>query len=225
VAAKEKILCCWSGGKDCALALHEILRSDEFEVAALLTTLTEDYQRVSMHGVRVELLEMQAGSLNLPLEKVWIPRDADEDTYESRMREVLEKQRSTGVTKVAFGDIFLEDVRRHREEKLAEIGITAIFPLWGRDTDELARAFIREGFEAILTCVDTQQLEGCFTGRAVDEKLLADLPHPVDPCGENGEFHTFVHTGPIFRCPIPYRTGETVLRDDRFCFCDVIVDP
>ena len=225
VAAKpenERILCCWSGGKDCALALHEILRSGEFEVAALLTTLTEEYQRVSMHGVRAELLEMQAVSLNLPLEKVWIPRDADEETYEFRMREVLEKQRAAGVTKVAFGDVFLEDVRRRREEKLAEIAMAAIFPLWGRDTGELASAFIREGFEAILTCVDTQQLDGRFAGRAFDVKLLADLPPAVDPCGENGEFHTFVHRGPIFKRPIPVRSGEIVLRDKRFCFCDLM---
>jgi len=222
VGPKEKILCCWSGGKDCALALHEILRGGEFEAAALLTTLTEDYRRVSLHGVRAELLEMQAASLDLPLEKVWIPRDAGEQTYESRMRDVLEEQRSTGLTKVAFGDIAIEGIRRRREEKLAEIEMTAIFPLWNRDTGELARAFIREGFDAILTCVDTLQLDGSFTGRTFDEKLLTELAPGVDPCGENGEFHTFVHSGPIFAQPIPIRTGEIVLRDGRFCFCDLI---
>ncbi len=220
---KKKVLLCWSGGKDSALALWAILEGGQFEVATLLTTINSEYDRVSMHGVRAELIEMQGRSLALPLERVAIPNDASNETYESRMRQTLEKHRREGVRGAVFGDVFLQDVRTHREERLAEVEMEAIFPLWGKDTGVLARDFIRLGFRGILTCVDSQMLDGRFAGREFDEQLLAELPANVDPCGENGEFHTFVYAGPLFREPIPQRRGEVVVRDSRFHFCDVEV--
>jgi len=219
--ARERVLLCWSGGKDSALALHALRTGDEFEVAALLTTLTEGYDRISMHGVRRELLVRQAQVAGLDLAEVWIPKDATNEAYEARMRGMLEAHKARGVRKVVFGDIFLADLRQYRQQKLAQVGMTGLFPLWGQDTAEMARRFVRLGFQAILTCVDTQKLDGGFAGRAFDEGLLADLPDGIDPCGENGEFHTFVHAGPIFRRPVACRLGEVVLRENRFCFCDV----
>jgi uncharacterized protein (TIGR00290 family) len=218
----EKVLFGWSGGKDSALAMHVVRLQGELEVAALLTTITADYGRVSMHGVRRELLAMQAGAIGTPLEEVFIPADASHDLYASRMRDVLQRYKAGGVSAVVFGDLLLEDVRRYREEKLAEVDMRAIFPLWGRDTGELAREFIDLGFRAIITCVDTEQLDGRFAGREFDAALLADLPAGVDPMGENGEFHTFVYDGPIFSRPVACRTGEVVVRESRFYFCDVI---
>ena len=218
---KKKVLLCWSGGKDSALTLWAILEGGQFEVAALLTTINSEYNRVSMHGVRAELIEMQGRSLGLPLERVAIPNDASNEAYESRMRRTLEAYRREGVRGAVFGDVLLQEVRTHREERLAEVEMEAIFPLWGMDTEVLARNFIRRGFRAILTCVDSQMLDGRFAGREFDEQLLADLPANVDPCGENGEFHTFVYAGPLFREPIAHRRGGVVVRDGRFHFCDV----
>ncbi|MHC4294323.1 MAG: Dph6-related ATP pyrophosphatase [Planctomycetota bacterium] len=220
--SKEKVLLCWSGGKDSALALHAIRKQDKFEITGLLTTLSEEYGRVSMHGVRRDLTEAQAKSIGAPLQIVSIPADCSNEVYESRMREMLERQKAGGVSAVVFGDVFLQDVRKHRESKLTEIGMRAIFPLWERDTRELASEFIRAGFRAILTCVDSQMLDGSFAGREFDEQLLRDFPAGVDPCGENGEFHTFVYAGPIFRSPIRHRIGEVVIRRERFHFCDLM---
>ena len=218
----EKVLFTWSGGKDSALALYELEITEGYEIAALLTTVTEDYDRVSMHGVRTTLLEQQADSLRLPLETVYIPAASSNEAYESRMSETLLRYRSQGVHSVVFGDIFLEDVRKYREENLARVGMGGLFPLWKRDTAELARTFIELGFKAVVTCVDSTALGKKFVGRAYDERFLSELPDSVDPCGENGEFHSFVSEGPVFRERIPYRKGRVVLRESRFYFCDLI---
>ena len=217
----EKVLVSWSGGKDSALSLYETLKSGRFEVAALLATITEAYGRVTMHGVREALLEKQAEALGLRLEKVFIPENCPNDEYESRMASTLIKYRRAEVSSTVFGDIFLEDVRRHREENLSKIGMKGIFPLWGEDTFRLAEKFIDLGFKAIITCVDAKRLTKQFVGRIFDRGFLADLPEQVDPCGENGEFHSFVYDGPIFRKPIRFRVGETVLRGGNY-YCDLI---
>jgi uncharacterized protein (TIGR00290 family) len=218
----EKVLFSWSGGKDSALALFEILKERQFEVTALLTTVNRDYDRVSMHGVRSVLLEQQAASVGFPLEEVFISTKASNDDYEAAMREVLTKYQAIGISAVVFGDLFLEDIRRYREEKLAQLNMRPIFPLWGSDTRQLTHSLLTLGFKAVTTCVDTQALGQAFVGRSIDEQFLSDLPATVDPCGENGEFHSFVSDGPIFREPISYRIGEKVLRDARFYFCDLV---
>jgi uncharacterized protein (TIGR00290 family) len=219
---KEKVILCWSGGKDSALTLHELRKDGKYEVVTLLTTLTRDYDRVCMHGVRSILLEQQAESLGLPLEKIFISKNASNDEYESRMREVLEKYRAEGVSTVVFGDIFLEDLRKYREEKLSQIGMKGLFPIWKRDTAKLACEFINLGYEAIVTCANSNLLDSTLVGRAFDEQFLSTLPEAVDPCGENGEFHSFVFDGPIFQRQIPHTTGETVLRDNGFYYCDLV---
>jgi uncharacterized protein (TIGR00290 family) len=218
---KESVLFAWSGGKDSAMALYEIQKTQKYEIAALLTTLNEAYDRISMHGVRRVLLEQQADSLGFPLEKVFVSKEATFEEYESRMQECLEKYQRAGISAVVFGDIFLEDLRKYREEKLAGIGMKGIFPLWKRDTSGLARSFVDSGFEAIITCVDSMALDKVFIGGIFDEGFLSKLPSTVDPCGENGEFHSFVYYGPIFRKRISHRIGEVVVRDNRFYFCDL----
>jgi uncharacterized protein (TIGR00290 family) len=215
-------LLAWSGGKDSSLALHEIRQGGELSVAALLTTVSEDYDRVSMHGVRRELLEIQARAIGYPLEVVFIPSTATSETYEARMQTLLEKWAGRGVTGVAFGDLFLEDIRAYRERNLDRVGMEAHFPLWGNDTTALARRFIDLGFRAIVTCVDGEALDGAFVGRDYDEQFLRHLPDSVDPCGENGEFHTFVYDGPLFPKPLEIVRGEVVLRENRFYFCDLL---
>lgn len=218
----EKAILSWSGGKDSAMAFMELSQDPRYEITCLLTTITECYDRVSMHGTRVSLVERQAKSLDLPLLKVTISQASSNEQYESIMREVLTRAQAGGVTVVVFGDVFLEDIRRYREGKLSELGMRGVFPIWKRDTRELANSFIRAGFRAILVCVDSKFLDRSFVGRAFDESLLADLPHGVDPCGENGEFHTFVHAGPIFSSPIPVRPREIVLRENRFWYCELL---
>lgn len=217
----ERVLMGWSGGKDSALSLHELQGDPGVEVAGLLTTLTEGYDRVSMHAVRRTLLEQQAEAVGVPLHKVYIPQNCTNEIYEARMREALEAFQAQRITTNAFGDLFLEDVRQYRERNLARIGMKAIFPIWGQDTHALARSFVDMGFKAILTCVDPRHLDRSFAGRFFDGTLLEDLPPEVDPCGENGEFHTFVFDGPIFQHPIQCAVGEVVERDG-FVFCDVI---
>ncbi len=217
----EALALSWSGGKDSALALW-VLRS-EFGAAprALVTTVTDTYERISMHGVRRELLVQQADSLSLSLVEVRIPAKCPNEVYEQRMAEAFASPPLSTVETVAFGDLFLEDVRAYREEQLRAAGRRGRFPLWHRDTTETARHFIALGFRATLVCVDPRHLPASFAGRAYDERLLADLPAAVDPCGENGEFHTFVHDGPIFRQPIECENGEVVGREG-FVFCDVL---
>jgi uncharacterized protein (TIGR00290 family) len=218
----ERVLFSWSGGKDSALALYELQKTQRYEIAALITTVTADYDRISMHGVRRALLESQADALSLPLEKILITRGADNAEYENKMRALLEKYFARGVRSVVFGDIFLEDLRKYREDNLAQVGMRGIFPIWKRDSVELGQAFVALGFEAITTCVDSQVLDRRFVGRFFDESFLSDLPAGIDPCGENGEFHSFAFNGPIFKNKIAFSKGETVLRDNRFYYCDLI---
>lgn len=217
----EPILFCWSGGKDSAMALHTLLQRTDIQIAALLTTVTETYERISMHGVRRELLQRQAQSIGLPLHEVRIPPQCVNAIYEARMEEALRGYLRKGVSKVAFGDIFLEDLRAYREKNLTRIGMTAIFPIWKRDTRELVRSFHANRFRAVAVSIDPKILAPSFAGRELDESFFRDLPPEADPCGENGEFHTFVFDGPIFKSPIPIRTGEVVHRDG-FVFSDVL---
>jgi uncharacterized protein (TIGR00290 family) len=219
---KERIILCFSGGKDSVLALYELLKQGNYEVAALLTTITQDYDRISMHGVRTDLLELQAQALGLPLEKVIIPANSSEQEYEARMRQVMERYLASGIHTVAFGDIFLEDLRKYREENLSKMDIKAIFPLWKNDTAELAERFITLGFEAVVTCVDGNILDERFVGRAFNHEFISQLPHGADPCGENGEFHSFVYNGPLFGRRISHRVGDVVLREKCFYYCDLI---
>lgn len=235
--AREPILFCWSGGKDSAMALHAVLQREDVRVVALLTTVTEGRvpgsvlanpasteDRISMHGVRRELLERQAESIGLPLHEVRIPPQCVNPVYESRMEHALLDHQARGVRQVAFGDIFLEDLRAYREKNLARVQMSALFPIWKRDTRELAAHFIACGFRAIAVCIDSKKLDLSFAGREVDASFFRDLPPGVDPCGENGEFHTFVFDGPIFHHPIPVRTGDVVQRDG-FVFCDLLSIP
>jgi len=210
----------WSGGKDSALALWVLGRDHGVVPRALVTTVTGGYDRISMHGVRRSLLALQAAAAGVPLVEVEIPAACTNEVYERRMAQALASEPLRDVEAVAFGDLFLEDVRSYREDRLATAGKRACFPLWHRDTTSLAREFIAAGFEAVLVCVDPRQLDGAFAGRRFDEGLLADLPAGVDPCGENGEFHTFVYAGPIMSAPIAVEVGETVERDG-FVFTDL----
>lgn len=218
----ENVLVSWSGGKDSTLALHEILKNPGYQIAALFTTVTEDYDRISMHGVRRILLERQVASLGFPLEKVFIPKNASNTEYEANMGQMLTKYKEKGITSVVFGDIFLEDLRQYREEKLATLEMNGIFPLWKRDTQELAHSLIALGFKAITTCVDIHTLGQQFVGRVIDEQFLSELPPTVDACGENGEYHSFVYDGPMFKEKIACTPGSIELRDDRFCYCDLL---
>jgi len=218
----EKVLFTWSGGKNSAIALYELQKTHSYEISALLTTVTEGYDRISMHGVRWILLEQQAESLGLPLVNIYITKNASNDEYESKMRDKLMDYQSRGVLSVCFGDIFLEDLRKYREENLSKIGMKGIFPIWKRNTTELAHTFIDLGFKAVITCVDSNVLDKRFVGRVYDKQFLHELPYSIDPCGENGEFHSFVYNGPIFRERIAFTMGNIVLRDNRFYFCDLI---
>src|ERR1700686_1363101 len=217
----EDVLFCWSGGKDSAMALHALQSEQNHRVAALLTPVTEEYDRISMHGVRRVLLERQAASIGLPLHAVLIPPQCINATYEARMKEALNLHLARGVQRGAFGDIFLEDLRIYRERNLAQLGMEAVFPIWKRDTRELARDFLRLRFQAFAVCVDPHVLDPSFAGRVLDESFFADLPPGVDLCGENGEFHTFVFDGPVFRTPVRFVAGEKVMREG-FCFCDLL---
>jgi uncharacterized protein (TIGR00290 family) len=217
---REKAIVMWSGGKDSALALYEV--AAEYEIVALLTTVTSEYDRISMHGVRTRLLERQATALGYPLEQVRIPPRCCNEDYERQMHGALARHRAAGLSRVICGDIFLEDVRRYREERLLGDGLTGVFPLWHRDSRELAHRFIRMGFRAVLCCVDTHVLDERFAGRVYDEAMLAELPATVDPCGENGEFHTFVFAGPNFTRPVQYALGEYTLREQRFGYRDLL---
>jgi uncharacterized protein (TIGR00290 family) len=211
----------WSGGKDSALALHALRTERSLPPAALITTVTDAYERISMHGVRRELLTMQAAAAGLPLVEVRIPPSCTNAVYERQLADALSSPPLSSIHLVAFGDLFLQDVRAHREAQLETVGRAGLFPLWHRDTATLARDFIAAGFRAHLVCVDPRKLDPAFAGRAFDAQLLADLPAAVDPCGENGEFHTFVHAGPIFSAPIRCETGEIVQRGG-FVFCDML---
>ena len=219
----EKVLISWSGGKDCTLALHYILSSREYQVVGLLTTITGDHDRIDMHDIRWSLLERQAESLGFTWEKVAISRSHTSNAdYEPSLVQALRKYKESGVTSVVFGDIFREDLRKYRELNLARLRMKGIFPLWEKDNFHLMESFITLGFKAIVVSINTHALDGQFVGRIIDWKFMFDFPKTADVCGENGEYHTFVYDGPIFKHVIPYSVGETLLRDNHFNYCDLI---
>jgi uncharacterized protein (TIGR00290 family) len=215
-----RTLLAWSSGKDSAWALHELRADPRVRVVGLLTTVNAAVDRVAMHAVRVELLERQAAALGLPVIALPIPSPCSNEQYDALMAAAMERARADGVEAVAFGDLFLEDVRRYREDRLRGTGVAPIFPLWNRPTGALAREMVEAGLKAVVTCVDPRRLDPAFAGRTFDASLLADLPPGVDPCGENGEFHTFVFAGPMFRAPLDVDVGPIVERDG-FVFADV----
>ncbi len=222
----------WSGGKDSALALYKILNGSAYKVNALLTNISAEFDRISMHGVRKELLLKQAESLQIPLRILKLPKDASMEAYNELMYLQLATFKKNGFTHSIFGDIFLEDLKKYREERLDEVGLKAVFPLWKQDTLDTVKEFIGLGFKAIVVCANAKLLDESFVGRKIDQSFLNDLPSEVDPCGENGEFHSFVYDGPIFSTPIPISAGEKVLRhynegkewDSSFWYCDLLLD-
>lgn len=233
---KPKALFNWSSGKDSALALYKILQDDEYEVKTLLTSINKEFQRISMHGVHVLLLKRQASHLGIPLTKMELPKEPSMEEYQRIMNATMNEIQAQGITHSIFGDIFLEDLRQYREKQLNTIGIQAVFPLWKQNTSDLIREFLKLGFKTIVTCVNGMYLDKSFVGRVIDQQFLDDLPKNVDPCGENGEFHTFTFDGPIFKNPVQFEIGETVKKtypkpksnpEDRdeeyvFWFCDLL---
>jgi uncharacterized protein (TIGR00290 family) len=219
-----QIVLSWSGGKDSSLALAALRADPAYKVVGLLTSVTREYDRISIHGVRRSLLEAQAASLALPLFEVTLDRVSSNDAYEAAFRAAVARMREhiPGLRHIAYGDLFLEDVRAYRERLSATADVVPIFPIWGRPTGELARQFVDAGYRAHLVCVDTQQLAADFAGRTFDNDLLGAFPSSIDPCGERGEFHTFVSNGPIFREAVDVRVGEIVLRDERFAYADLL---
>lgn len=220
--SREPTLLSWSSGKDSAWALHLLRQSPELEVVGLLTTINQVADRVAMHAVRSELLRAQADAVGLPLFTVPIPSPCSNAEYEAAMATAVARARADGISVMAFGDLFLEDIRDYRIAKLAGTGLRAVFPVWGIPTPTLARQMLTEGLRARLTCVDPRQLSGKLVGREFDQSLLAELPASVDPCGENGEFHTFAYDGPMFQRPVPIQSGELVERDG-FAFADLLL--
>lgn len=233
---KPKAIFNWSSGKDSALALYKTLREEKFEIVSLLTSINKEFQRISMHGVHVSLLEKQAESLGFPLIKMELPKEPSMEEYREIMSTTMNEIKSQGVTHSIFGDIFLEDLRKYREDQLQSIGIEGVFPLWKINTTELIHEFLDLGFKTIVTCVNETYLDKSFAGRIIDKDFIKDLPENVDPCGENGEFHTFTFDGPIFKNPIDFEIGETVKKtytkpksneneengEYVFWFCDLI---
>jgi uncharacterized protein (TIGR00290 family) len=211
----------WSSGKDSAWALHALRQQGDYEIAGLLTTINDAASRVAMHAVRETLLEKQAEAAGLPLIKVRIPYPCPNEAYEAAMTEAMARAKRESITAVAFGDLFLEDVRRYRVEKLAPTGIEPVFPIWGIETKKLSRDMVAAGLRARVTCVDPKQLDPKFAGRVFDDAFLDDLPETADPCGENGEFHSFAFAGPMFAAPIAVTPGEIVARDG-FVFADLL---
>jgi len=218
---KKRVLVSWSSGKDCALALYRLLQNPDFEVVGLFSTVNRAFDRVAMHAVRSELLRCQAESIGLALEIIELPWPCSNEAYEVIMADFVARARANGVDCFAFGDLFLEDIRSYREQKLQGSGITPIFPVWGLCTGEMSREIVDSGFKSIITCIDPKQLSPDFAGRQFDSTFLNDLPNGVDPCGERGEFHSFVYDGPIFSRPLPVSLGERVERDG-FVFADLL---
>jgi len=216
----KRVLLSWSSGKDSAWSLHVLHQRGEYEVVGLLTTFNEAADRVAMHAVRRELVELQASAADLPLWSVPLPWPCSNEQYELLMAETCTKAVADGIEAIAFGDLFLEDVRAYREKQMRNTGLLPIFPLWGQPTRDLAKQMISSGMRAKVTCIDTEKLDASFAGREFDENLLAALPGGVDPCGEKGEFHSFVYSGPMLRVDIPVSVGETVIRD-QFVFADL----
>jgi uncharacterized protein (TIGR00290 family) len=233
---KTKALFNWSSGKDSALALYNIIQENQYEVTTLLTSINKEFQRISMHGVHVNLLEQQASLLGIPLTKMELPKEPSMEEYQEIMNTTMAEIKAQGITHSIFGDIFLEDLRQYREKQLHSIGMQAVFPLWKQNTSDLIREFLKLGFKTIVTCVNGAYLDKSFAGRIIDQQFLDDLPENIDPCGENGEFHTFTFDGPIFKSPVQFEIGETVKKtypkpksspEDQdeeyvFWFCDLI---
>jgi len=217
-----KAILAWSGGKDSAMALHEVRRAGVCEVRRLLTTIAQDYDRVCMHGVRTALIERQAAELGLPLDKIYLAANESQEGCDAKMQAYLARCRQQGTETVVFGDLFLEEVRQYRERNLSRVDMRAVFPLWQKNTQVLARTFVQTGFKAVITCVDLEALPLMFVGRDYDSAFLADLPAGVDPCGERGEFHSFVYGGPLFRAPISFTRGCTIVREERFAYLDLV---
>jgi len=209
---KEKVVFCWSGGKDSALALNRLRQDDRYEIVSLLTTCNEHFQRVSMHGVRLELLDAQAEAIGLPLEKIFVSQRSSNDEYRQKMAACLAAHKARGVTACAFGDIFLEDLKRWRDENLAQVGMRGIYPIWKIDSRELIREFMTLGFGTVICCVNDAYLGEDSVGRKIDADFIATLPPGVDVCGENGEFHSFAFAGPVFKQPVKFKVGEKVYR-------------
>jgi len=207
---KPKALFNWSSGKDSALALYKTLQENRYEVTTLLTSINKEFQRISMHGVHVSLLEQQAAHIGIPLIKMELPKEPSMEEYREIMNKTISEIKSQGVSHSVFGDIFLEDLRQYREEQLNSIGMEAVFPLWKQNTSDLIHEFLDLGFKTIVTCVNGNYLDKSFAGRIIDQSFINDLPENVDPCGENGEFHTFTFDGPIYKDPIQFTIGETV---------------
>jgi uncharacterized protein (TIGR00290 family) len=209
---KEKVIFCWSGGKDSALALNRLRQDDRYEIVSLLTTCNEHFQRVSMHGVRLELLAAQAAAIGLPLEKIFVSQRSSNEEYQQKMGASLAAHRARGVTACAYGDIFLEDLKKWRDENLAKAGMHGLYPIWKIDTRELIREFFALNFGTVICCVNDGYLGEDAVGRDLDEEFIRSLPANVDPCGENGEFHSFAYAGPVFRKPVKFKVGEKVYR-------------
>ncbi len=224
----DRIAVFWSGGKDSALLLYYLLQSEEVEVHTLVTTLSEGVGRVTMHGIRETLIDQQALSIGLPLTKMWLPENADNSTYEKAFFDTLTSLQSEGVTRVAFGDIFLQDIKEYRDKLLQQTSLKPLYPLWERDTYVLMNRFIKYGFEALTTSIDESKLSPAYLARKLDDIFVKELPENVDPCGENGEFHTFVYNGPYFKNPIPFTIGQRVQKNygneegPTFAFCDLV---
>jgi len=229
----KKVVLFWSAGKDSAMALHSIQNDKSFELIALITTLNEDYKRISMHGISEQILDRQCEVLDIPLIKMWVPGMLDNDSYERVFLDLCRDLKNNGVEFLAFGDIHLEDLRKYREELVNRAGLKACFPLWNKPTLDLMNNFIFQGFKAITCCINTEVLGEDWLGRQLDRKFLEDLPEGVDPCGENGEYHTFCYSGPVFKDSIPYQTGELVFKplkinqveggsESGFLFLDII---
>lgn len=217
----KNVLMSWSGGKDSCVALHEVQKSPDYHVTALLTTLTRDYDRISMHGVRRELVEQQAAALGLPLHPIPLPIDATNEEYETELVRAVSQYRNDGIDSIVFGDLFLQDIKTYRDQFLARHNLHGIYPIWLRDTSAFMRDFLAAGYKAVVTCVNGSVLNQSFAGKLLDQSFLAALPPGVDPCGENGEFHTFVFDGPGFREPVRFSRGETLKRE-AFWFCDLV---
>ena len=224
---KMPVLLSWSGGKDAAWTLHVLQQRDDLDVVGLLTTITEGYERIAMQGIRVDVLHAQAAAAGVPVIEARMPQRASNEVYQQTFADALQRarQRWPGLQRIAFGDLFLADIRAYREALCARLGWTPLFPLFGSDTATLARQMIAGGLRAALCCVDTTQLDAAFSGRAFDARLLAELPATVDACGENGEFHTCVWAGPMFAKPLALERGETLLRDGRFSYTDFLAPP
>lgn len=220
---KEIVAVSWSGGKDSAFALYKLMKSNNFHVDYLFSTIIEGENRVSSHGVRETLLDQQAGNIGVPLRKVYLPTGCSNDLYQKRMSKQLLQFKEEGIQKMVFGDIFLEDVRAFRESMIMDQGMKALFPLWGMETNMIMAEFLAVGFKTVTTCVDSDVLSPSFLGRIIDEQFLKELPRTVDPCGENGEFHTFTYGGPLFNEELAFKLGDKV-DEERFHYCDLLLD-